>query len=187
MGVFGHVCVCKHEGWGGLQGSYSLCPTAAEARVLRPASCPPQLSLHATALSVPLFDNYLLCCLGQGWGHHTYITDTKTLATRVWPPPSDPYRPSPLIYTQNTKEYGTTRRTNQTVVSQALALAEANCIQLCVTLLIQRHTAHCHMGNTLHVFHTLSKNYESSQSSLFWLVNQSNASAALDETRSQSL
>ena len=61
------VCVCEQEGWGGgLQGSGSLCPTAAEARVLRPYDCLPCLSVHATPLSNPLFDNYLLCCLGQG-------------------------------------------------------------------------------------------------------------------------
>lgn len=62
------VCVCEQEGWegGGLQGSGSLCPTAVEAKVLRPAGCPPWLSLHATPLSIPLFDNYLLCCLGRG-------------------------------------------------------------------------------------------------------------------------
>lgn len=85
---------------GRLQGSCSLCPTAMEARVLRLATQPPALalSLHATPLSNPLFDNYLLCCLGQGWGHHTYITDTKTLPTHVCPPLFDLYR-SPLLNT----------------------------------------------------------------------------------------
>lgn len=58
-----------------------------EARALGPASCPPQLSLHVMALSSPLFDNYLLCCLRQGWGHVTYINDTKTLVTHVCPTP----------------------------------------------------------------------------------------------------
>lgn len=85
-----------------------------------------RLSLHATPLSIPLFDNYLLCCLGQGWGHHTYITDTKTLATRVCPPPFDLFRPLALIYTQNTQDYRTTRQSNHMVVSQVLLLGEAN-------------------------------------------------------------
>lgn len=52
-----------------------------------PTGRPPCPSLHTTPLSNPLFDNYLLCCLDLGWGHHTYITDMKTLATRVHPPP----------------------------------------------------------------------------------------------------
>ncbi len=138
-GVYGHVCVYVRRtgGGGGLQGSCSLCPTAVEAKVLRPAGCPSWLSHHATPLSVPLFDNYLLCCLGQGWGHHTYITDKKTLATRVRPPPFDLHRPSPLIYTQNTQDYRTTWRSHQMIVSQVLLLGEANHIQLNITLLLQ--------------------------------------------------
>lgn len=97
-----------------------------EARVLRLATQPPALalSLHAMPLSNPLFDNYLLCCLGQGWGHHTYITDTKTLPTHVCPPLFDLYRSSPLKYTENTQDYRTTRWNDQMVVSQVLLLGE---------------------------------------------------------------
>lgn len=72
----------------------------------------PALSHHAMPLSISLFDIYLLCCLGQGWGQHSYITGNTGL-TRVYPSPSD--LSSKIMYTRNTGDYRTTRRTNQRV------------------------------------------------------------------------
>lgn len=82
--------MCEQRGW-----LVDYRGHAASVRLRWRPECwgPPRLSLHATPLSNPLFDNYLLCCLGRGWGHHAYINDTKTVATRVRPPPFDMYRP----------------------------------------------------------------------------------------------
>lgn len=65
MGGWAGVC------WGGgadYKDHGASVPLRLEVRVLRLATQPPALllSLHVTALSNPLFDNYLLCCLGRG-------------------------------------------------------------------------------------------------------------------------
>lgn len=77
----------------GLQRSCSLCP---KARALGPVGYPVQLSHHATPLSISLFDNYLLCCLG--WGEVTIHT---SLTRKHWLPclstQSDLYSPSTFV------------------------------------------------------------------------------------------
>lgn len=113
-----------------------------------PARPKPPLSL-SLPLSPPLCDAFvhplvwqlftLLFRTGLRSPLHTSLT-RKTQPTRACHPPSDLCGPLRLVYTQNTEEYRTSRRTNRTAASQMSLLHEENYIYVNITLLLQEYT-----------------------------------------------